>query len=103
MEVVSGGYLPSRKANLTLKMASEQVVQTSVANKDFQDSSHPDDHFSINIRSVRSSLVFMLVAEGDILNHPQKPSVQVLKFRQLTFEMHIYDEIHEFSCIRTAD
>ena len=37
------------EAILTLKMASAQVVDTSVSNNSpFQDFSHPDDHFLFN-------------------------------------------------------
>ena len=41
-------FLLTKIDHLTLKMASAQVVETSVANNSpSQDSSHPDDHFQL--------------------------------------------------------
>ena len=37
------------QSHLTLKMASEQVVETSVTNNSPKDSNHPDDHFQSGI------------------------------------------------------
>ena len=49
------------QSHLTLKMASAQVVKTSIANNSpFQDSYHPDDHFQFKVCSSWVQTILLL-------------------------------------------